>query len=87
MQKFRSALESLDPWKLSAFDTAARNLKSLSLGLSLVEGEIDCTQAVKFATLESQHQIEKWGIIPDAHEVDGAKMEKIIAAAAIVASA
>lgn len=87
MTKFKAALESLNEWQLASFDTAARSLKSLSLGLCLVEQAISSKDAVKFSKIEVDYQIENWGVIPDAHELDFINLEKIVSAAAFVASA
>ncbi len=53
-----------------AFEKACMRSKSFLIALALIESGISVEQAVRAARVEVLHQIEKWGEVEDAHDVE-----------------
>jgi ATP synthase F1 complex assembly factor 2 len=55
---------------LLGFQFVVDNLKSLLLGLALSERRLSVDQAVALSRLELDFQVQKWGRIPYAHDME-----------------
>ncbi|KAJ2984549.1 ATP synthase complex assembly protein atp12, partial [Globomyces sp. JEL0801] len=66
----RKTLESYDNIKLAAFEKAVLRAKSFMIGLALIERRISVEYASMAARLEVQQQINRWGEVEDAHDID-----------------
>lgn len=53
--------EGCDPYQLTALHAATTNTGSVVLGLALLEGRVDATQATEAGLLDELHQAERWG--------------------------
>ena len=56
-----AAVAAYDAWRLTALQTATTGCGSLVIGLALLEGRIDATQAFEASQLHESYQIERWG--------------------------
>lgn len=63
-------IEGLDNFQLAAFEKAVMQTKSFIIALALVKGRIGVEEAALAARVEVLHQIERWGEVDDAHDVD-----------------
>ncbi|KAI8891914.1 hypothetical protein BC833DRAFT_546145 [Globomyces pollinis-pini] len=70
INKLRKTLESYDNIKLAAFEKAVLRAKSFMIGLALIERRISVEYASMAARLEVQQQINRWGEVEDAHDID-----------------
>lgn len=78
---FRALADGFDNIKLAAFEKAVLRSKSFMIALALVEGAISVSQAEAAARLEVMQQINRWGEVEDAHDIDQADMRKQLGAA------
>jgi chaperone required for assembly of F1-ATPase len=62
----KSAVESLDPFWLTALHGATTACGSVVIGLALVEQRLDAEDAWQASQLDETFQIEKWGEDPEA---------------------
>ncbi|KAJ3340056.1 ATP synthase complex assembly protein atp12 [Gonapodya sp. JEL0774] len=81
VQKLRDILTELDPFELAAFERATLHTKSFVTGLALVKRAITAEEAAAAARVEVQFQIDMWGEVEDAHDVDAAEMKRHLGAA------
>jgi chaperone required for assembly of F1-ATPase len=58
---FRSAVEPLDVWRLTALHAATTACGSIVIGLALTEQRLDAAGAWAAAHLDETYQIEQWG--------------------------
>jgi ATP synthase F1 complex assembly factor 2 len=70
MKKFREIVESFDTFTLAAFEKAVLRSKSFMIALALIERHIDVEFAAMATRLEVYHQIQRWGEVEDAHDLD-----------------
>lgn len=68
--KFRQIIEQYDNVTLAAFEKAVLRSKSFMIGLALIERAITVEFASKAAMLEVLHQIDRWGEVEDAHDME-----------------
>jgi chaperone required for assembly of F1-ATPase len=61
-----AALETLDPWRLSAVQAAVGAGGSLVIALALAAGRLDAEQAYQAALLDELYQAEIWGADSEA---------------------
>ncbi|WP_207457933.1 ATP12 family protein [Azospirillum sp. SYSU D00513] len=61
IRALRAAVEEMDDWTLSAFQTATGACGSLVVALALFEGRIDAEEAFEVSQLDETFQIEQWG--------------------------
>jgi chaperone required for assembly of F1-ATPase len=61
LRALRAAVEAMDDWTLSAFQTATGACGSLVVALALFEGRIDAEEAFEISQLDETFQIEQWG--------------------------
>lgn len=90
-----SYLKSLSFWDLAIFEKVVLTTKSFMCGVLLLQNkaaqknsvstEYLTDDIVKYATLETLFQIERWGEVEDTHDVDKRDIKRNINAAAIVA--
>ncbi|KAI8911565.1 hypothetical protein EDD86DRAFT_217558 [Gorgonomyces haynaldii] len=78
---FRAKMASFDNVELAAFEKIVLRSKSFLIALGLMEDHLTVDQAADCARLEVMHQIEKWGEVEDAHDVDREELRKQLGAA------
>jgi chaperone required for assembly of F1-ATPase len=61
IRRLREHLVGLDPFTLTALDSATRAAGSLVIGLALVEGRLGPEEAFALSQLDETFQIEGWG--------------------------
>jgi chaperone required for assembly of F1-ATPase len=66
-------LTSYDMMKLTMLETAAKYLKSGSIGIGLIEGAVTPTQAFEAAYVEELSQRTNWGLVEGDHDVNDAE--------------
>ncbi|KXS10880.1 ATP12-domain-containing protein [Gonapodya prolifera JEL478] len=77
----RQIIDGMDPFELAAFERATLHTKSFVTGLALVKRALTAEEAAAAARVEVQHQIDMWGEVEDAHDVDAADMKRHLGAA------
>lgn len=80
-QVLQKHLQSFDNTKLAAFEKICRESKSFLVALALVERMITVEEAERLARLETLVQIEMFGEVEDAHDVDQVDMRRQLGAA------
>ncbi|KAI9100420.1 hypothetical protein DFS34DRAFT_677440 [Phlyctochytrium arcticum] len=70
LAKLRVILEEMDNLTLAAFEKGCMTAKSFIIALALIQRRITVEQAAKAARLEVLHQIQRWGEVEDAHDVE-----------------
>lgn len=88
-------LDTLSLWNLAVFEKTVLTTKSFICGILMLQNkasldtvtalEVDMEKIVKAATLETIHQVERWGEVEDTHDVDKRDVRRNIHAAGIVA--
>ncbi|EDO18536.1 hypothetical protein Kpol_2001p41 [Vanderwaltozyma polyspora DSM 70294] len=88
-------LESLSYWDLAIFEKIVLTTKSFICGILLLQGksnsvnklalEYNVEDIVRYATLETIHQVDRWGEVEDTHDVDKRDIRRNVNAAAVVA--
>lgn len=68
MRRLKAVLETLDPFALSALNTATTLAASLMIGLAAIEPEADPVALWDAASLEEDWQAEQWGKDHEAQE-------------------
>lgn len=58
--------------------------KSVLISLALLNGKINVEQAIEASRLEVMHQIEKWGEVEDAHDVDLEDTRRVLGSVGVV---
>jgi ATP synthase F1 complex assembly factor 2 len=81
VRKFRETILGYDEFSLAAFEKVVLRTKSFMIGLALVEREISVDFATMAARLEVHHQIQKWGEVEDAHDVDREDLQRQLGSA------
>ena len=61
IRALRHAVEEMDDWVLSAFQTVTSACGSLIVALALMERRIDAEEAFQLSQLDETFQIEQWG--------------------------
>jgi len=78
------ALEDMNELELVACEAATSAAKSLIIALALGEGAVEAKDAVTASRLELMHQIERWGMVEDSHDVELEDTGARLASAALV---
>lgn len=90
IESIQLRLNALDRFQLTAVESLASGLKSLSLPLALLNQvtrthrsglQLGVTDAIEAARLEEEHQIAEWGLVEGGHDVDRANLSVQVAAA------
>ena len=68
--KVKHYLNSFDPHSLFGLQFILDNLKSLVLSLALINKTITVDESVRLSRLEQEFQIQKWGQVEWAHDLD-----------------
>lgn len=76
-----------DPIQLAAFERGVRFSKSFIIPFLMIEKKISLTKAIAAHSVEADSQVEQWGMVEDAHDVEEKNMKKWFAAIAAVNSA
>ncbi len=61
LEAIKAAVSDCDDFRFAALSLATRAAGSVVIGLALVEGAIDVSEAFEAATLEESFQAERWG--------------------------
>ncbi|KAF8792409.1 ATP synthase mitochondrial F1 complex assembly factor 2-like [Argiope bruennichi] len=80
LYQLRKHLLSYSHWCLIGINFTAENLKSLILTLAVINHVIDVEKAVELSRLETVFQIQNWGSVEWAHNVDEAQLKARVAA-------
>eukprot|EP00201_Polytomella_parva_P012544 CAMPEP_0175054612 /NCGR_PEP_ID=MMETSP0052_2-20121109/9599_1 /TAXON_ID=51329 ORGANISM="Polytomella parva, Strain SAG 63-3" /NCGR_SAMPLE_ID=MMETSP0052_2 /ASSEMBLY_ACC=CAM_ASM_000194 /LENGTH=263 /DNA_ID=CAMNT_0016319321 /DNA_START=1 /DNA_END=792 /DNA_ORIENTATION=+ len=83
VEKVRSWLEGLDPWRLEAVQQLTATCKSLVLAAALVKGIISPEEAMSASRIEEEAQAEEWGKVEAGHDLDEADISTRIYAPSI----
>lgn len=78
------AIASLNSLHLSALEKSVYMTKSVLISLALLNGKINVEQAIEASRLEVMHQIEKWGEVEDAHDVDLEDTRRVLGSVGVV---
>ncbi|KAJ3184205.1 ATP synthase complex assembly protein atp12 [Geranomyces variabilis] len=78
----RKEISIFDNLTLAAFEKAVMSSKSFVVALALVKGRIDASDGARAARLEVLHQIERWGEVEDAHDVEREELTRQLGAVA-----
>ncbi|KAJ3150455.1 ATP synthase complex assembly protein atp12 [Geranomyces michiganensis] len=78
----RNEISTFDNLTLAAFEKAVMSSKSFVVALALVKGRIDAGEGARAARLEVLHQIERWGEVEDAHDVEREELTRQLGAVA-----
>ncbi|KAI9352628.1 ATP12-domain-containing protein [Obelidium mucronatum] len=70
LTKLRKYVESLTPMQLAAFERAVLSSKSFLIGTAILKRAVTVDFAVNAARVEVNFQVQKWGEVLDAHDVD-----------------
>ncbi|XP_072167727.1 ATP synthase mitochondrial F1 complex assembly factor 2-like [Diadema setosum] len=76
-------LETHSDWALIGYENAVDCLKSVILGFALMDREITVERAVSLSRLELEFQIQKWGSVEWAHDIEFADSKARVAAAVL----
>ncbi|XP_071489879.1 ATP synthase mitochondrial F1 complex assembly factor 2-like [Diadema antillarum] len=76
-------LETHSDWALIGYENAVDCLKSVILGFALMDREITVERAVSLSRLELEFQIQKWGSVEWAHDMEFADSKARVAAAVL----
>ena len=77
-------INSYSPLKLAALERIVLRTKSIFIALALMEDRISVSDAVIAARLEVIQQINRWGEVEDAHDVDREELTRQLAASRCV---
>ncbi|KAJ9105624.1 hypothetical protein QFC20_004304 [Naganishia adeliensis] len=66
----RDIVNGWDSWQIAALERATYTTKSFLIAFALVSGKLTVDQAARAAHVEVSSQIELWGEVEDAHDVD-----------------
>ncbi|KAJ3208957.1 ATP synthase complex assembly protein atp12 [Clydaea vesicula] len=81
---FKNVLDKFDNLTLAAFEKAVTQSKSFLIGLALLKKHLTVEEASHLSRLEVLSQIERWGEVEDAHDIDREDMQKHLGCAACV---
>jgi chaperone required for assembly of F1-ATPase len=76
----KTALDGLDPWRLTAVAQMTQVLGSLVLALAVAEVQIDARKAFELSVLDEVFQAERWGEDREAIQRRRAMESEIISA-------
>ncbi|KAJ3286245.1 ATP synthase complex assembly protein atp12 [Rhizoclosmatium sp. JEL0117] len=68
--KLKAFIESLTPMQLAAFERAVLSSKSFLIGTAILKRGVTVDFATDAARVEVNFQVQKWGEVLDAHDVD-----------------
>ena len=71
----REYMGSLDDWDLTCLDGSVRPLKSLVLGIAVVDGWLSAEEAVVASRIEEAHQAMAWGYTEGVDGMQGTELE------------
>jgi len=77
-------LQECNKWQLSGLQTSINAVKSFILPFAVIEGKLTVEEAVNLSQLELDFQIERWGNVEYAHDIDRRNTETLVAAGALV---
>ncbi|KAJ3273827.1 Kinesin-like protein kif3b [Terramyces sp. JEL0728] len=80
VDKFREIISGYSDLQLAVFEKAVTRTKSFIIGLCLLDKQVDADFGYKAGSLETIHQIEKWGEVEDSHDTDREEMKRCLAA-------
>ncbi|KAJ3129071.1 ATP synthase complex assembly protein atp12 [Nowakowskiella sp. JEL0407] len=86
VEQLMKVIEGYNAFELAAFERCVMTTKSFILGLSIMDGLISVEDAHYAARLEVLQQIDVWGEVEDAHDVDREELKKQLGSAACIRS-
>ncbi|CEL92349.1 unnamed protein product [Vitrella brassicaformis CCMP3155] len=81
------AMRNMSAWDLTALQVVTMNLKSLILGMGVVEGWVSVPLAIAAARLEETFQQEQWGEVEGDHDVERSQLHMWVNAASLFSEA
>ncbi|KAL6947272.1 hypothetical protein ACO0QE_002151 [Hanseniaspora vineae] len=81
-------LDSLSLWDLVIFEKTVLSTKSFICGLLLLNNQtfnVSMNEIIRLSTMETLHQVDRWGEVEDTHDVDKRDISRNVNAASIVA--
>ena len=82
--KMKQYCHDLNSWDLAALESIACAAKSTSLAVALLEGAWPLNQIIEYSRIEEQHNIEQYGYVEGAHDIDESNTTMTISAAKIL---
>jgi len=80
-------MRNMSAWDLTALQVVTMNLKSLILGMGVVEGWVSVPLAIAAARLEETFQQEQWGEVEGDHDVERSQLHMWVNAASLFSEA
>ena len=77
-------LKNCTDWELAAISQMTRVMGSLILALAVLHNHVDWEEAFQASILEEKYQMERWGDVQEAINVQNAKLEEVRQAANFV---
>ncbi|KAL6942815.1 hypothetical protein ACO0RG_001779 [Hanseniaspora osmophila] len=81
-------MDSLSLWDLVIFEKTVLSTKSFICGLLLLNNQafdVSMNEIIRLSTMETLHQVDRWGEVEDTHDVDKRDISRNVNAASIVA--
>lgn len=85
VEAVRRWLAGLGAWRLAAAEQLTAACKSVVLAAALLHGRVTPGEALAASRLEEDFQIEDWGSVEAAHDLDAADQRTRVAAPAVLA--
>ena len=79
LEALRRAVDTREPFRLTALHTAVSATGSAALGMALVEGRLNACQAWRCARLDDEWQAERWGEEEEARRRGAALRDELAA--------
>mmetsp|Transcript_36168 Transcript_36168/g.84693 ORF Transcript_36168/g.84693 Transcript_36168/m.84693 type:complete len:262 (+) Transcript_36168:47-832(+) len=76
MLRVAEQLLTRDAWELCALEIATQTAKSLIVASALLDRSTSAEEAMRWAQLEENFQIERWGLVEGDHDVTESEMLK-----------
>eukprot|EP01038_Epipyxis_sp_PR26KG_P008666 gene8666-11709_t len=70
VNKVKTLLSNMDPYTLTAVQSATYECKSLVLGLAYVCRFLSLEEVIKASRIEEEFQLEIWGVVEGGHDMD-----------------
>jgi len=83
LEKIRSYISELDDMHLAALEQLILVSKSLALSLGIAHSQVSIQDCIRIARAEEEFQVERWGEIPGAHDLDRADVSVKLSSAAL----
>ena len=84
LPKFEAYLRGLNPWQLVATEIMITSLKSVCLGLMVLDDSLTAEEGFRLSRVEEDFQIKWNGYVEGAHDIDEAELGMMIYAAKLL---